>query len=133
MTKLEALLAAVLVGSAPVATVAVAQPDDAGQGRPHRRWTALSEPIAASGDRQLIRLNDQPAIAIRLQLERGIVYIQQIAVEMENGRTQVKQVGRWMSADQDAIETVELGGPSPVRRVIVYTGRGRGEYRILGA
>jgi hypothetical protein len=145
MTRLETILTALLIGSVSMATAAVAQPDRGydygrggeyapygGQGHHQRGWFALGQPVGATGSRQFINANGQSARAIRLQMFRGKAYVQQIAVQLENGQTQVQQVGRWMSAHRDSNETIDLGFPSPVRRVIVYTAQGgSAAYQIL--
>jgi hypothetical protein len=144
MTRLETMLAVVLIGSATMAAAAVAQPAPdydygrgeyapyGGQARHQHGWFALGQPVGATGSRQFIAANGQRARAIRLQMFRGKAFVQQIAVELENGQTQVQPVQRWMSAHRDSNETVDLGFPSPVRRVIVYTSNGgHAAYQIL--
>jgi hypothetical protein len=106
---------------------------DPGYFRNDHEWAALSEPVSAAGDRQFIHMNGARASEIRFQLEHGDVYIYEIAVELMNGRTQVQQVGRWMSARDDASETLELGGARSIKRVMVYTADGaHASYQILG-
>jgi hypothetical protein len=97
-------------------------------------WTVMTDDVSAAGDRQFIHLNGERAGAIRLDLERGSVYVYQIAVEDMNHKTTVVKVDRWMSAREDGTQLVELGARKDLNRVIVYTANGaRASYRILAA
>jgi hypothetical protein len=97
-------------------------------------WTVMTDDVSAASDRQFIHLNGERAGAIRLDLERGSVYVYQIAIEDMNHKTTVVKIGRWMSAREDGTQLIELGARRDLDRVIVYTANGaRASYRILAA
>jgi Ni/Co efflux regulator RcnB len=94
----------------------------------------LVGPIANFSDRANIHLGAQAGRfrALKLDVMRGNVFVQQVAVEFLNGQTQVIQVGRWMN-DRGEPVVIDLQGRRGINRVIVYTdGRARAAYELSG-
>jgi hypothetical protein len=82
---------------------------------------ALSAVTPVVGPRQMISLVGQNASRLRLEVVRGTVFVDQIAVELTSGQMLVQPVGRTLDGRTDLAPLIDLAGRQDLKRVIVYT------------
>lgn len=114
MSKIKALITTLVLGSSSVAMASPSFSLSAGAEwsfgnrtssgpviRDHRTttWTALSQPVSAMYGRTTIRLHNTAAFStLKLQGVAGAAYVDNIILELANGRRQVIEVDRWIDS-----------------------------------
>jgi hypothetical protein len=82
------------------------------------RWVTIANAYSATTNRQFIKMNGQTFDRLRIEAVRGAPLIKQVAVEYQDGNTQVVRLDERLN--QGAGEVLRLNGV-PINRVIVYT------------
>jgi hypothetical protein len=98
------------------------------------QWVTLVAPVPTVRDRQFITIGPEQGRfdRVRLDMVRGDAFIQQIAVEYMNGRTQVVPINRRVDRRDGSVVIPLDGSERAIKRVIVYTDdRSRGAYTLM--